>query len=95
MSFPILSNVPMPRIAVPAGRGRKPTAFPFESMKVDDCFIIPFDTADEKLLGSWRRKLLVAKKRFNEQYPDDAAWEFKSRKVVENGKPGLGVWRVA
>lgn len=93
MSFQILSAVLMPRMAAPKGRGRKPTAFPFEAMKVGDCFIIECDTGNEKIVSSWRRKLLVAKKRFNEKYPDEAAWEFKTRSVVNDGVAGIGVWR--
>lgn len=95
MIFQILSNVPMPRLANGGGRGRKPTAFPFESMKVGDCFVIKCDTNDEKVLSSWRRKLLVAKKRFNEKYPNESAWDFRTRKVMDDGATGLGVWRTA
>ena len=88
MSFTIENNVPM--AGTRGGRGRKPTAFPFADMGVGQSFLIPCEMADKKIVDSWRRKLLVAKKRFNEQY-SDAPWEFRTALVAG----GLRVWRSA
>ena len=71
------------------GRGRKPTAFPFEQMHVGDSFLIPCDSSSKNVVDSWRRKILVAKKRFNAAYEGDP-WEFRT--ATEDG--GLRVWRV-
>lgn len=71
------------------GRGRKPTAFPFADMAVGDSFLITCDSTSKKEVDSWRRKVLVSKKRFNASYEGDA-WEFRT--AVE--PQGLRVWRV-
>ena len=88
MEFKIESGIPF---ASPnrGGRGRKPTVFPFENMEVGDSFLIECDSASKKVVDSWRRKLLVAKKRFNEAYNDDA-WEFRTATQPN----GIRVWRV-
>lgn len=70
---------------VPSKRGRKPTQFPFTDMEVGDSFVIDCDPEAKKEVDSWRRKLLVAKKRFLKEY--DAKF---TTAVVENG---LRVWR--
>lgn len=72
------------------GRGRKPSEFPFTDMEVGDSFLIPCDSTSKKDVDSWRRKVLVAKKRFNEDYKDEAAWEFRTATEAT----GLRVWRV-
>lgn len=59
--FKIESGVPLKSI-----RGRKPTEFPLSEMNVGDSFAIPCDVTDKKVIGSWRRKLLAAKKRLGE-----------------------------
>ena len=87
MTFQIESGVA--RVSNRGGRGRKPTAFPFADMDVGDSFLIPCDK-ERKTLDSWRRKLLVAKKRFNEQYDSDP-WQFSTASV----EGGLRVWRTA
>lgn len=82
MAFVIESGV----ATVSGKRGRKPTEFPLEQMGVGDSFLIPLeDTTEKKAVESWRRKFLVAKKRFNEQY------EGKFQTAVVEG--GLRVWR--
>ena len=88
MEFQIVSGVA--RVSNRGGRGRKPTAFPFEDMDVGDSFLIPCDTKEKKVLDSWRRKVLLAKKRFNEQY-QDAEWKFSTSLQPD----GLRVWRTA
>lgn len=82
MSFVIESGV----ATVSGKRGRKPTEFPLDQMAVGDSFLIPIaDTSVKKEVESWRRKFLVAKKRFNEQY------EGKFSTAVVEG--GLRCWR--
>jgi hypothetical protein len=84
--FEIQSGVPVPKSA---RTGRRSTAsFPFAQMEIGDHFVIPFDpTGDEgkKLIDSWRRKILGAKKKMPEGYETRTA-------VLSNG---LGVWRTA
>lgn len=84
MAFTIESGVPM----TSGKRGRKPTEFPLADMNVGDSFLIPCDTADKKAVDSWRRKLLVAKKRFAEQFDADG---IKFQTGIADG--GLRVWR--
>jgi hypothetical protein len=82
MAFVIESGV----AAISGKRGRKPTEFPLDQMAVGDSFLIPLeDTAEKKSVESWRRKFLVAKKRFNESF------EGKFQTAVVEG--GLRVWR--
>lgn len=82
MAFVIESGV----AAISGKRGRKPTEFPLDQMAVGDSFLIPVeDTTVKKVVESWRRKFLVAKKRFNESY------EGKFQTAVVEG--GLRVWR--
>ena len=82
MAFVIESGV----AAISGKRGRKPTDFPLDQMAVGDSFLIPLeDTTAKKSVESWRRKFLVAKKRFNEQF------EGKFQTAVVEG--GLRVWR--
>lgn len=93
MDFKIESGIP--QVVNRGGRGRKPTAFPFADMDVGDSFLIKC-AKERKALDSWRRKLLVAKKRFNASLMADAKyggdeWAF-STSAVENG---LRVWRTA
>jgi len=60
MTFQIESGVPMPKLM----RGRvSATKFPLDSMEVGESFLIPCDPADKKTLDSWRRKVLMAKKK--------------------------------
>ena len=79
--FQVESNIPV----VASARGRKPTAFPLDQMEIGDSFLIPCNVGEKKELDSWRRKLLVARKRFA------ADWSFKTA-IVEDG---LRVWRTA
>lgn len=88
MEFKIDTGVPYAIKAGGRGRGRKPTAFPFTDMQVGDSFLIECDTSVKKTVDSWRRKVLVAKKRFNEAY-DGPAWEFRT--AIREG--GIRVWR--
>jgi hypothetical protein len=82
MAFVIESGV----AAISGKRGRKPTEFPLDQMAVGDSFLIPLaDTTEKKSVESWRRKFLVAKKRFNESF------EGKFQTAVVEG--GLRVWR--
>lgn len=90
MEFKIETGVP--RATNRGGRGRKPTAFPFTHMSVGDSFLIPCDVASKNAVDSWRRKLLVAKKRFNEQY-EGAPWEFST--ALRPAEQGIRVWRTA
>jgi hypothetical protein len=85
--FEIESDIPF--ASNRGGRGRKPTAFPFADMEEGDSFLIPCDIKDKKAVESWRRKLLVAKKRFNAARSED--YQFKS--ATEAG--GIRVWRTA
>jgi len=82
MTFQIESGV----VPVYSKRGRKPTEFPLIQMGVGDSFLIPVeDTSNKKAVESWRRKVLIAKKRFNETYEG----KFQTYVVEE----GLRVWR--
>ena len=82
MAFVIESGV----APVSGKRGRKPTEFPLGEMAVGDSFLIALeDTSVKKDVESWRRKFLVAKKRFNEEF------EGKFQTAVVEG--GLRVWR--
>lgn len=92
--FKIESDVPY--VSNRGGRGRKPTSFPFDNMDVGDSFLIPCDAQDKKVLDSWRRKLRVAKTRYNEALLADASQggdEIELRTAVEKG--GLRVWMTA
>ena len=89
MEFKIEAGVPF--ASNRGGRGRKPTAFPFVDMEEGDSFLIPCDTKDKKVVDSWRRKLLVAKKRFNAALMPDVGEEFVFRSATEAG--GIRVWR--
>jgi hypothetical protein len=80
MDFKIEAGVPF--TSNRGGRGRKPTAFPLHEMRVGDSFLIPCDTKDKKAVESWRRKLLVAKKRM-----EGGQW---STATVSDG---IRVWR--
>lgn len=80
MNFTVESGIPY--VSKAGGRGRKPTAFPLSDMEVGDSFLIPCDTSSKKTLDSWRRKLLVAKKRFAESYGD--GYNFRTV-TVEDG----------
>ena len=60
MNFKIEKGVPMPKLA----RGRTAsTKFPLAEMNIGESFLIAFDAGNKKLLESWRRKVLSAKKR--------------------------------
>lgn len=78
--FKVESGVPV--VANRGGRGRKPTAFPLHEMDIGDSFLITCDVNDKKVVDSWRRKLLVAKKRMD-------GGEWTTAKVSD----GLRVWR--
>jgi len=86
MEFKIESGIPY--ATKRGGRGRKPTHFPFSDMEIGDSFLIACNPQDKKALDSWRRKLRVAKKRFNEGEAD--VWDFRTATVPE----GLRVWRI-
>lgn len=94
MAFAIESGV----TPVSNKRGRKPTDFPLNEMAVGDSFLIPITVAEtegateathaeevKKQVESWRRKFLIAKKRFSEKF------EGKFQTAVVEG--GLRVWR--
>lgn len=79
-------------------RGRKATEFPLGQMAVGDSFMIPTAVsmpedapaeavadATKKMVESWRRKVLIAKKQFC------AEFEGKFQTAVVDG--GLRVWR--
>jgi hypothetical protein len=92
MDFKVESGVPF--ASNRGGRGRKPTAFPLHEMHVGDSFLIACDTKDKKVVDSWRRKLLVAKKRFNDALFADTSyggdeWAFRTSTTNE----GIRVWR--
>lgn len=80
MEFVVESDIPMHV----TGRGRRasPSKFPLSQMRVGDSFLIPCDTQDKKIVDSWRRKVLVAKKRM-----EGGKW---ATAVVSDG---LRVWR--
>ena len=80
MDFHVESGVPL--AVNRGGRGRKPTAFPLHQMAVGDSFLIPCDTAEKKTVDSWRRKLLVAKKRM-----EGGKW------TTATVSDGIRVWR--
>jgi hypothetical protein len=63
MTFKIEKNVPIPKLA----RGRvAATQFPLAEMGPGDSFLVPCDPKDKKVLDSWRRKVLMAKKKLGE-----------------------------
>lgn len=65
MNFKIEKGVPMPKLA----RGRvAATKFPLVDMNPGESFLIAFDSSDKKLLESWRRKVLAAKKRVEGEF---------------------------
>lgn len=76
---------------IPSKRGRKPTEFPFAEMAVGTSFLIPCDVSEKKVVESWRRKLLVAKKRFAEQFEGAEGAKFTTAVMAD----GLRVWRTA
>lgn len=80
-------------VPVSGKRGRKPTEFPLDQMTEPGMsFLIPCDTASKKEVESWRRKVLVAKKRFAEEYGD--GYKFMTAVVnSEQHGTGLRVWR--
>jgi hypothetical protein len=82
-------------ISIPKGTrpGRRGTTFPFADMGVGHSFLIPFDTSGDegkKLVDSWRRKVLNARKKFDEGYEGA---NFETRTAVMSD--GLRVWRTA
>lgn len=83
MSFQLEAGVPI----ISGKRGRKPTEFPLGDMEVGYSFLIPCNTQEKKEVESWRRKLLVAKKRFIEE--NGEGYKFQTAVVAE----GLRVWR--
>ena len=85
MTFTVESGIELPKRT--RGPGRKATEFPFAKMDVGNSFLIPCDPKDPKMLSNWRRKLLIAKKRFLAQY------EGEFRTATVDG--GLRVWRTA
>ena len=84
MDFKIEADVPF--ASNRGGRGRKPTAFPLHEMRVGNSFLIPCDIKDKKAVESWRRKLLVAKKRM-----EGGKWATGTTND-ERGQ-GVRVWR--
>lgn len=94
MTFAVESGV----TRVTNRKGRTATAkFPLADMAVGDSFLIPFAKtgdveADKKVLESWRRKVLTAKKPFDSKVEGEPAKaEFSTAAVAE----GLRVWRTA
>lgn len=88
MEFVIESGVEQ----VSSKRGRKPTEFPLAQMQPGQSFLIPCNTEEKKEVESWRRKLLVAKKRFMEDFDHETpGGEFKFTTAVVSD--GLRVWR--
>ena len=85
MTFQIESGVPLPKAK--RGPGRKATEFPMADMQVGDSFLIPCDVKDAKSLANWRRKFLLAKKRFLTTYEG----AFRTVTVED----GIRVWRTA
>jgi hypothetical protein len=88
--FQIEAGVSIPKGTRP---GRRGTTFPFADMGVGHSFLIPFDpSGDEgkKLVDSWRRKVLNARKKFDEGYEGEG---FETRTAVMSD--GLRVWRTA
>jgi hypothetical protein len=82
--FQIEAGVSIPKGTRP---GRRGTSFPFADMEVGDSFLIPFDpSGDEgkKVVDSWRRKVLNARKKFV---------GLETRTAVMSD--GLRVWRTA
>ena len=82
--FQIEAGVTIPKGTRP---GRRGTTFPFADMGVGHSFLIPFDpSGDEgkKLVDSWRRKVLNARKKFK---------GLETRTAVMSD--GLRVWRTA
>lgn len=90
MTFKVESNIPF--VGNRGGRGRKPTAFPFDDMDVGDSFLIPCEPQDRKVLDSWRRKLRIAKQRYNESL-EAGSDHIELRTSVVQG--GLRVWMTA
>jgi hypothetical protein len=82
MNFQVEAGIP--QVTNRGGRGRKPTAFPLADMDIGDSFLIQCDPNDKKAVDSWRRKLLVAKKRIE-------GGEWTTAKVSD----GIRVWRTA
>ncbi len=75
-------------------RGRKPTEFPLDQMDVGVSFLIPCNVEEKQEVDSWRRKLLVAKKRFAETLDEGDERKFTTA-VVNSDEQGTGlrVWR--
>ena len=63
-------------------------------MDVGVSFLIPCDVTSKKDVESWRRKLLVAKKRFAETLEEGDERKFTTA-VVNSEEQGVGlrVWR--
>jgi len=89
MSFVIQAGI----APVSNKRGRRPTEFPLDEMDVTHSFLIECDINDKKAVESWRRKLLVAKKRFAEGGNDSI--KFTTAVVSDEHGTGLRVWRTA
>lgn len=85
MTFQIESGVPLPKAQ--RGPGRKATEFPIGDMQVGDSFLMPCDVKNAKELANWRRKFLLAKKRFLSTY------EGAFKTLTVDG--GIRVWRTA
>lgn len=63
MTFKIENGVPVPKLA----RGRvSATQFPLAEMHPGQSFLIPCNPKDKKVIDSWRRKVLMAKKKLGE-----------------------------
>jgi len=75
-------------------RGRRPTDFPLGDMDVGHSFLIECDINEKKVVESWRRKLLVARKRFVEAGADESV-KFMTAIVNDEHGTGLRVWRTA
>ena len=93
MAFSIDSDVPV----ITGQRGRKPTEFPLDQMEAGQSFLIECDSTSKKVVESWRRKFLVAKKRFIATYGEE--FKFTTAVVAADEERGLAaglrIWRTA
>jgi hypothetical protein len=90
-NFTVVSDIPL----VVGQRGRKPTDFPLDEMEAGQSFLIECDPSNKKTIESWRRKFLVAKKRFIAQYGEE--FKFTTAVVAADEERGLAaglrIWR--
>ena len=81
--FQVESGIPMPA----HGGGRKPRVeFPLQQMEPGDSFLIQCEPSDKKVVDSWKRALVGARRRY-----DLMGGDVKFRSLLV--KDGLRVWR--